>query len=125
MAYQTPSDPYVKSFRCDANMTGKEYFLVKRNGGNDMDICGAGELPFGALTEDVQDCSSTAKNLPVQIGRLVAVVCGGGITAGTLAMSDASGEAVTWTTGNYWIGQAVDTYVDGEVGVFIWGPGTD
>ena len=42
--------------------------------------------------------------------------------AGSLAMSDASGEALTATDGNYAFGIALGEYVDGEIGSFLWAP---
>jgi len=118
-----PASPTIHAYRTDAAWTtSHRYRLVKRNGDADFDLCGAGELPFGALAEEVVDCSSTARSLPVQDGGHVRVMCGGAITAGTLCMSDGSAEAITGTDGNYVFGQAIGTYVDGEVGVFAWGP---
>jgi hypothetical protein len=118
----TPSDPYILTRRTDANMTGKEYFLVKAVGNNDMDLTGAGQLPIGALTNDVADGSTDAVYLPVQVGQIIKVVAGGACTAGTLCMSDGSGEAVNVSTGNHAFGIALGTYVNGEVGAFLWAP---
>jgi len=117
-----PYKSEVLTRRTDADLSAEEWTLVKVTGDNDMDICGAGQLAFGALTEDVADGSSTAVHLPVQVGPFILVKCGGAITGGTLAMSDASGEAVACTTGNYSIGQAMETYADGDVGLFQWAP---
>jgi len=116
-----PSDAKIHGYRTNANFTSShKYCLVKRNGDSDFDLCGAGELPFGALTNMVEDCSTTARNLPVQDGGNVVVKCGGSITAGTLCKSDANGKAVTGTDGFYVIGEAMGSYVDGEEGVFSW-----
>jgi len=122
MSSSVPANPTIESYYTDANFDGKDYFLVKRNGGDDMDLCGEGELAFGALAAGAEDCSTTARHLPVQVGGKVRVVAGGSITAGTLCMSDANGEAVTATTGSYAFGQALDDLVDGEVGTFAWAP---
>jgi hypothetical protein len=118
-----PSDPKIHGYRTDAALTSAaKYCLVKRNGDDDFDLCAAGQLAFGALTNDTPDCSTTARSLPVQDSGNVIVKCGGAITAGTLCMSDANGKAVTGTDGNYVFGQALGTFVDGEEGLFAWGP---
>lgn len=118
----TPFKPEILTRRTDANMTSKEYFLVKATGDSDMDICGAGELPIGALTNDVADGSTTAVHLPVQVGGFIKVKCAGAITAGTVAASDANGEAVAGADGDYIFGQAMETYADNDIGVFMWAP---
>ena len=109
-----PHKSEVIGFRTNADLSDQEYRLVKRNGDSDMDLCGAGELPFGALTNDVADCSTTERSLGVQIGGI--------ITAGQPAMSDANGEAVLATDGNWTFGQAMETHADGDLGIFTWSP---
>jgi hypothetical protein len=118
-----PHKSEVIGFRTNADLSDQEYRLVKRNGDSDMDLCGAGELPFGALTNDVADCSTTERSLGVQIGGpLPKIKCGGIITAGQPAMSDANGEAVLATDGNWTFGQAMETHADGDLGIFTWSP---
>ena len=117
-----PSKSEILTLRTDANMTSKEYFLVKANGDNDMDICGAGEIAIGALTNDVADGSSTAKFLPVQVGGVILVKCAGAISAGARAMSDSNGEAVAATDGNNVFGTARETHADNDIGAFYWSP---
>lgn len=118
-----PFDPSILTRQTNANMTSKEWFLVKAVGDDDMDVAGDGQLCIGALTNDVADGSAgVTKYLPVQIGGVIKVISGGSITAGTLAMSDGSGEAVTATDGKYAFGIALGTYVDGEIGSFLWAP---
>ena len=118
-----PYNPDILTRQTNANRPSKEWFLVKAVGDDDMDLAGAGQLCIGALTNDVADGSAgVTKYLPVQIGGVIKVISGGSITAGTLAMSDGSGEAVTATDGNYAFGIALGTYADGEIGSFLWAP---
>ena len=116
----TPFDSAILTRRTDADLSSEPWTLVKCAGDNDMDQANSGELAFGVLTADVADGSTTAVNLPVQIGPLVRVKCGGAITAGTMAMSDNEGDAVAATSGNWSFGQALETMADGDIGLFRW-----
>ena len=120
----TPSNPtLVITRRCDDDLSSSAWFLVKAVGDNDIDVAGAGNLCIGALTNDVAAGSaSTAVYVPVQCGGMIKAICGGAITANTLVMADSAGEAVTATTGNYAIGIALGTFVNGEIGSFLWAP---
>lgn len=117
-----PFDPYVLTRRTTANMTDKEWFLVKASGDDDLALAGAGELAIGALTNDVADGSTSAVHLGVQVGRIIKVKCAGAITAGALAMADGNGKAVAATDGNYAFGIALETHADKEIGAFLWAP---
>ena len=117
-----PFDPQILTRRPTADLSSSAWFLVKPSGEDDLAAAGAGELAIGALTNDVADGSSTAVYLPVQVGGLIKVIAGAAITVGTLAMSDASGEAITATSGNYAFGIALGTFANGEVGSFLWAP---
>lgn len=118
----TPFDPTIITRKTNADLSSSDWLLVKPNGDDDTDLAGAGELAIGALTNDVADGSSTEVYLPVQVGGLIKVACGGSITAGVLAMSNASGQAVTATDGNYAFGIALETHASGDVGSFLWAP---
>jgi hypothetical protein len=117
-----PYNPKILTRRTTANMTSKEWFLVKPSGNDDLAAAAAGQLVIGALTNDVGDGSSVAAYLPVQIGGVIKVMCGGACTVGTLAMSDGAGEAVNATADTYAFGIALGTYEDGEIGSFLWAP---
>ena len=117
-----PFDPQILTRRTTADLSSSAWFLVKPSGEDDLAAAGAGELAIGALTNDVADGSSTAVYLPVQVGGLIKVIAGAAVTVGTLAMSDASGEATPVTTGNYAFGIALGTFEDGEIGSFLWAP---
>ena len=118
----TPFDPNILTRRSDADLSSSAWFLVKAVGDDDLDVAGAGELCIGALTNAVADGSSTATYVPVQIGGIIKASVGAAVTAGTLVMSDGSGEAITATDGNYAIGIALGTYANGEIGAFLWAP---
>ena len=110
-----PSDAKIHGYRTNAAFTSShKYCLVKRNGDSDFDLCGAGELPFGALTNMVEDCSTTARSLPVQDGGNIVAKCGGSVTAGTQVMSDSAGKVVTWTSGNASAGEAMQDGTTGQ-----------
>jgi hypothetical protein len=122
-----PFDPKILTRRTEANLTSKEWFLVIAVDPDETDLAGAtsgatGDLCIGALTNDVGDGSSTAIYVPVQVGGIIKAVCGDACTAGSLAMADENGEAMDATTGKYAFGIALNTYVDGEVGAFLWAP---
>jgi len=120
----TPSNPtLIITRKCDDNLTDKEWFLVKPTGDDDLDIASTGNVCIGALTNDVGDGSSTEIYVPVQAGGMIKVICGGTCTAGTYAMSDSSGEAVNVTGSKInAFGIALGTFVDGEIGDFLWAP---
>ena len=118
----TPFDPNILTRRSTADLSAKAWFLVKPSGDDDLVLSGAGNLSIGALTDDVADGSSTATYVPVQIGGVIKVICGGACNAGALAMSDANGEAVNATPDSWGFGIALGTYVDGEIGAFLWAP---
>jgi hypothetical protein len=120
----TPFNPTISTFKSDEDLSASAWFLVRPVGGvdNDIEVAGAGELAMGALTNDVPTATSGTVYVPVQIGGIIKVSCGAACVAGSLAMSDASGEALTATDGNYAFGIALGEYVDGEIGSFLWAP---
>ena len=121
----TPFNPTIVTFKCNEDLSSSEWFLVRPVGGADGDIepAGAGELAMGALTNDVAAGTAAAPvYVPVQVGGIIKVSCGAACVAGSLAMSDASGEALTATTGNFAFGIALGEYVNGEIGSFLWAP---
>lgn len=118
----TPFDPNILTRRSTADLSSSAWFLVKPSGDDDLAVASAGQLCIGALTNDVADGTSTATYVPVQIGGIIKVICGGTCDVGTLSMSDGSGEAVNATADTYAFGIALGTYSDGEIGAFLWAP---
>lgn len=119
-----PFDPDILTRRTTANLSAEAWTLVVSSGDDDLAVCGAGAAAIGALTNDVADGSATAVYVPVQVGGVIKVVCGGACTAGLMCSSDGNGEAVNGTTtGDYHFGIALGTYGAGEIGTFLWAPG--
>ena len=119
-----PYNPDILTRQTNANMTGKEWFLVKAVGNDDMDTAAAGQLCIGALTNDVGDGSGgVTVYLPVQVGGIIKVMCGAACTVGTFCVSDSAGEAINATGSKVnAFGIALGTYEDGEIGSFLWAP---
>ena len=125
-----PYDPTVLTRRTTADMSSSEWLLVTASGDDDLALTGLNGLSIGALTNDVADGSgANAVYLPVQVGGIIKVEVGtGGITAGNLAGAEAGGTAVQvdgtagGTVDSHAFGVALGTYVDGEVGTFLWSP---
>jgi hypothetical protein len=116
-------NPICQSFKSDANLASSKWFLVAlSSGGADLDVCGAGALAIGALTDVVGGSNTDTKYVDVQVGGVIKVIAGAALTDGTLVMSDASGEATTATTGNYAIGICLQDAADGELASVLWAP---
>ena len=121
----TPFNPtLVITRKCDDDLSSSAWFLVKPTGDDDLDIASTGNVCIGALTNDVAaGTAAIPVYVPVQVGGMIKVSCGGGCTVGTFCMSDSSGEAVDVTGSKInAFGIALGTYVDGEIGAFLWAP---
>lgn len=120
----TPFDPNILTRKCDDDLSSSPWFLVKAVANDDIDIASTGNLCIGALTNDVGAGTATDEvYVPVQIGGIIKVECGGACTVGTFCMSDSAGNAVDVTGSKiYAFGIALGTYVDGEIGAFLWCP---
>lgn len=114
--------PEIQSFKTNANFSAASWHIVKFAADDDIDLTGTGELMLGVLTDEVGEDNTDDKFVDVQVGGIVKVEAGGAITGGTLVMSNGSGEAVAWSVGNYALGQAVHSAVDGEYVSVIYGP---
>ena len=115
--------PEIQSFKTNANFSAASWHIVKFAADDDIDLTGSGELMLGVLTDEVGESNTDDKFVDVQVGGVVKVEAGGAITGGTLVMSNGSGEAITATDGNYYLGQAVQGGTDGEYISVIYGPG--
>lgn len=119
-----PFDPTILTRRSTADLSSSEWLLVVSSGDDDLALCGDGAAAIGALTNDVADGSSTAVYVPVQIGGVIKVACGGVCTAGLMCASDGSGKAVNGSTSaDYFFGIALGTFASGDIGTFLWSPG--
>jgi hypothetical protein len=112
--------PEIQSFKTNANFSANPWHIVKFAADDDIDLCGAGELMFGALTDEVGEADTDDKYVDVQVGGIVKVEAGATVTGGTLVMSNAAGEAIPVTTGNYALGQAIQGGADGELISVLW-----
>jgi hypothetical protein len=112
--------PDVQTFQTNANFAANEWHLVKFAADDDIDLCGAGELPLGVLSDEVGESNTDVKYVDVQVGGVIKVEAGATVTGGTLVMSNAAGEAIPVTTGNYALGQAIQGGADGELISVLW-----
>ena len=119
-----PFDPTILTRKVNSDVSSQAWFLVKATADDDIDIASTGNLCIGALTNDVgAGTASIPVYVPVQVGGMIKVICGGACTVGTYAMSDSSGESVDVTGSKiYAFGIALGTYADGEIGAFLWNP---
>lgn len=113
-------NPFVQTFKTDANFSSAKWHLVKMDGDDDLALCGAGELPIGVLTNDVGESNTDEKYVSVQVGQVVKVEAGAAVTSGTLVMSNGTGEAIPVTSGNYALGEAIQGGADGEYIAVLW-----
>jgi hypothetical protein len=121
----TPFNPtLVITRKVNSDVSSQAWFLVKPVSDSDIDIASTGNVCMGALTNDVAvGTASIPAYVPVQVGGMIKVICGGTCTVGTFCMSDSSGEAVDVTGSKInAFGIALGTYVDGEIGSFLWAP---
>ena len=121
----TPFNPtLVFTRKCNSDISSSPYCLVKAVGDDDIDIPSEGQLVIGALTNDVAKGTASAPvSVAVQMGGMIKVqVDGSGVTAGTLCMADASGNAKTVATGKYAFGIALETHAAGDIGAFLFAP---
>lgn len=124
----TPSDPVILTRRSTADLSSSQYLLVSASGDDDLALTAIEGLSIGALTNDVADGSSTAVYVPVQVGGIIKVKCGGTITAGNLAGSNGSGQAVqkdgahNGGKNSHAFGIALGTFASGDIGTFLWSP---
>ena len=114
--------PELPGVKPNATFSAASWHIVKFAADDDIDLTGSGELMLGVLTDEVGESNTDDKFVDVQVGGIVKVEAGGAITGGTLVMSNAAGEAVAWSAGNYALGQAVHSATDGEYVSVIYGP---
>lgn len=115
--------PEIQSFKTNANFSAASWHIVKFAADDDIDLTASGELMLGVLTDEVGESNTDDKFVDVQVGGIVKVEAGATVTGGTLVMSNAAGEAIPATDGNYFLGQAIQGGADGEYISVIYGPG--
>lgn len=105
-----------------ADLSAKQFYIVKRSGGN-LAVCSvAGERAFGILQDDP---AASGRVGLVRLAGLSKVEYGGTISQDDLLVTDASGKAVAvGATGGHVIGVANVAGVTGDIGeVILFGPG--
>lgn len=94
------------------------YRAVKIDGNGDLVKAGSGELAVGILTDDVDGTSTDStlgQHATYQYYGIAKWTAGASVTAGSLVMSNGSGQAIPSTTGNYALGIAQEDGASGEI----------
>jgi hypothetical protein len=108
----TAKDLFDISVPAGSDLSAKQFFLVKRSGGN-LALCStAGERPLGVLQDDP---AASGRAGLVRTAGLTKVEAGGTITQDQLLTVDASGKAVAATAGGYVWGVANEAGSSGEI----------
>lgn len=108
----TQGNQIRESMIAGADLSAKQWTFVSQNT-TDREVVttGAGAEAFGVLINDPEDGNAATV---VTHGRVIVEVGTGGLTAGDEVASDASGEAVTATTGDIIVGKALQAASAGE-----------
>lgn len=94
-----------------ADLSSSQHYLVKVSAANTVALAGAGELCIGV----VDNKPTSGQAVEILCGVVVPVVTGAAVAAGAEVASDASGKAVTATTGDRVFGVALTaSAADGE-----------
>lgn len=95
------------SVPASANLSADQFcFMTIDTNGNLVPVSTQGAQADGVL-QDKPDAAGEAGQLAIATS-VSKVIAGAAITAGAQVMSDASGHAITATTGNYVAGKALD-----------------
>lgn len=104
-----------RSFKAGADLSAKQYFIVKLSSGNVVLASAATDIILGVL----QNKPKSGENADVTLANAqgtVKVVAGGSISAGNMVTADSAGKAVATTTvGNYILGMALEDADSGDV----------
>lgn len=79
----------------DADLSAKQYFIVKATASNGCALAGAGDIPLGVLTNDPESGEAAA----IQVAGVVRVTAGAGFAVGARVKADAAGKAITLVNG--------------------------
>jgi len=105
----------TNTFKTNADLSSSAYRIVKMASGYLALEAAGTAVPFGVLTDEVADGSSTVAECSVQtIGIAKCVVGAAGCTEGVFVMGNTGGTVVDATTGKYHIGVALQTGTAGE-----------
>lgn len=111
MAFEIPGFKF--SLEASGDLSASQFRFVTADANGQAAVAGAGVPTIGVL----QDKPSAAGIAGEIMGDgITKVVAGAAVTAGAQVMSDATGRAVTATTGNHIAGQALETAANaGEI----------
>jgi hypothetical protein len=109
MAYESIS--HKISLEAAADLSAKQYFLVKVDSTGKAALCGDGENAVGVLQNDPE----AGQAATIATGGIAKVECGGVITTGGNVACNADGEAVAAASGDYIVGVALETGADGRI----------
>lgn len=94
-----------------ADLSAKQYFIVKVDSSGDAVLAGDGEAAIGIL----QNKPTSGDAATVAVSGVSKCEAGASITAGALVSSDASGNVVTAATGDIVLGKALASADDGDI----------
>ncbi len=94
-----------------ADLSTKQFYVVKLNSSGQIVLAGDGEAAYGIL----QDKPASAAVGAVAVAGQSLAVLGGTVAAGAKVASNASGQVVTATTGEYVIGTCTEGGAVNEV----------
>lgn len=100
-----------EAFVANADLSGKQYYIVVNSTGNRVGVSGAGAAAAGVL----QDKPQSGEHGTVRLVGRSRVRAGGTITAGGLFASDATGTATAVTSGAYALGLAITGVASGGI----------
>lgn len=103
------------SFKAAADLSAKNYHALKLNTNGDVVLATAGTDPIIGVLDGETKLGHTADVVFINGAGSFKVKAGAAIAAGALITADASGKAVTATTGDRAFGRALYAAVDGEI----------
>lgn len=94
-----------------ADLSAAQYYWVKNSSGSAA-LCGAGQQAMGVLQNDP---AASGRPGAIAIAGFSKAIAGGNISAGAYVAVDANGKSVTAASGDFAVGIAVDSAVDGDI----------
>lgn len=122
------------SLPASADLSTKQFYLVKLNSSGQIAVCGAGELAIGVLYTE-PNAAGVVASVQTLTGRKTKGIAGGVIAAGDVLKSDANGKLVVASKavvntsdaggasdpviGSNAVGIALEAGVDGQIIAFL------
>lgn len=111
--YRTPGLSFGNhTANADYSAASAQYRFVTTDGSKGITYTGDGALAHGVLYN--KPASGAAAQVEL-LGQILKVRAGGTVAAGANVASDANGQAVTATTGEYILGEALEAGVSGQI----------